>query len=142
MKKNIENVSGTYKIVNSLAYSLSSIRGTGTKGYREAKQAVLMGMGFKYNKENKSLTQVEKSLPQLDKLFKLGTKGILQLQQQSRDLADWSGFPLKDNEKFKARIKAMTPEKKVKKGGSVRTTKQAAKIAKLEVLIAQLMEAK
>ena len=142
MKKNIENVSGTYKIVNSLAYSLSSIRGTGTKGYREAKQHVLMGLGFKYNKENKSLTQVEKSLPQLDKLFKLGTKGILQLQQQSRDLADWSGFPLKDNEKFKARIKAMTPEKKVKKGGSVRTTKQAAKIAKLEVLIAQLMEAK
>jgi len=146
MDKKIKDVSGTYKIVNSMAYALTMVRGTGKAGYREAKSNVLMGLGFVYNKDDKSLRQVKKSLPQLDKLFKLGTKGIIELQKTCKELNEWHQFPLKDNEKFSVRIAEMTPEKKAKKKKvSVKVTSSKAqdeKIAKLEAMIAQLMGAK
>jgi hypothetical protein len=102
-----------------------------------------MGLGFVYNKDDKSLRQVKKSLPQLDKLFKLGTKGIIELQKTCKELNEWHQFPLKDNEKFSVRIAEMTPEKKAKKKkASIKVTAQDEKIAKLEAMIAQLMGAK
>ena len=89
---------------------------------------------------------MKKSLPQLDKLFKLGTKGIIELQKTCKELNEWHQFPLKDNEKFSVRIAEMTPEKKAKKKKvSVKVTSSKAqdeKIAKLEAMIAQLMGAK
>jgi len=146
MDKKIKDVSGAYKIVNSMAYALTMVRGTGKQGYREAKSNILMGLGFVYNKDDKSLRQVKKSLPQLDKLFKLGTKGIIELQKTCKELNEWNQFPLKDNEKFSVRIAEMTPEKKVKKkkvSAKVTSSKaQDEKIAKLEAMIAQLMGAK
>jgi len=143
MDKKIKDVSRTYKIVNSMAYALTMVRGTGKQGYREAKSNVLMGLGFVYNKDDKSLRQVKKSLPQLDKLFKLGTKGIIELQKTCKELNEWHQFPLKDNEKFSVRIAEMTPEKKAKKKkASIKVTAQDEKIAKLEAMIAQLMGAK
>lgn len=138
-------VSNIYKAVNCIAYGFNMKRANGNpekskKLYRETKSQVLMGLGLKYNKDDKTLTQVEGALKQFATLLDEGTKKILDYQKICKEMNDWSLFPIEENKTFVARVKKMTPQKKAKKVSvAVKKAKdQEDKIANLEARLAEL----
>ena len=138
-------VSNIYKAVNSIAYGFNMKRAKGDvekakKSYRDTKASVLMGLGLKYNKDDKTLTQVEGALKQFATLLEEGTKKILDYQKLCKEMNDWSLFPIEENKTFVARVKKMTPQKKPKKMSVTvkRAKEQEDKIANLESKLAEL----
>ena len=138
-------VSNIYKAVNSIAYGFNMKRANGNiekakKSYRDTKASVLMGLGLKYNKDDKTLTQVEGALKQFATLLEEGTKKILDYQKLCKEMNDWSLFPIEENKTFVARVKKMTPQKKPKKMSVTvkRAKEQEDKIANLESKLAEL----
>ena len=138
-------VSNIYKAVNSIAYGFNMKRAKGDvekakKSYRDTKASVLMGLGLKYNKDDKTLTQVEGALKQFATLLEEGTKKILDYQKLCKEMNDWSLFPIEENKTFVARVKKMTPQKKTKKMSvTVKKAKeQEDKITNLESKLAEL----
>ncbi len=138
-------VTNLYKVINTIAYGFNMKRANGNpekskKLYRETKANVLMGLGLKYNKDDKTLTQIEGALKQFSTLLDKGTKEIIAIQKTCKEMNDWNLFPIEENKTFVARVKKMTPQKKSKKVSvTVKKAKeQEDKIANLESKLAEL----
>lgn len=138
-------VNNLYKVINTIAYGFNMKRANGNpekskKLYRETKANVLMGLGLKYNKDDKTLTQIEGALKQFSTLLDKGTKEIIAIQKTCKEMNDWNLFPIEENKTFVARVKKMTPQKKAKKVSvTVKKAKeQEDKIANLESKLAEL----
>jgi uncharacterized protein (UPF0333 family) len=138
-------VTNLYKVINTIAYGFNMKRANGNpekskKLYRETKANVLMGLGLKYNKDDKTLIQVEGALKQFSTLLDKGTKEIIAIQKTCKEMNDWNLFPIEENKTFVARVKKMTPQKKAKKVSvTVKKAKeQEDKIANLESKLAEL----
>jgi len=138
-------VSNLYKVINTIAYGFNMKRANGNpekskKLFRETKSQVLMGLGLKYNKDDKTLTQVEGALKQFSTLLDKGTKEIIAIQKTCKEMNDWNLFPIEENKTFLLRVKKMTPQKKAKKVSvAVKKAKeQEDKISNLESKLAQL----
>ncbi len=138
-------VTNLYKVINTIAYGFNMKRANGNpekskKLYRETKANVLMGLGLKYNKDDKTLTQIEGALKQFSTLLDKGTKEIIAIQKTCKEMNDWNLFPIEENKTFVARVKKMTPQKKAKKVSvTVKKAKeQEDKIANLESKLAEL----
>lgn len=138
-------VTNLYKVINTIAYGFNMKRANGNpekskKLYRETKANVLMGLGLKYNKDDKTLIQIEGALKQFSTLLDKGTKEIIAIQKTCKEMNDWNLFPIEENKTFVARVKKMTPQKKAKKVSvTVKKAKeQEDKIANLESKLAEL----
>ncbi len=138
-------VNNLYKVINTIAYGFNMKRANGNpekskKLYRETKANVLMGLGLKYNKDDKTLIQIEGALKQFSTLLDKGTKEIIAIQKTCKEMNDWNLFPIEENKTFVARVKKMTPQKKAKKVSvTVKKAKeQEDKIANLESKLAEL----
>ena len=138
-------VNNLYKVINTIAYGFNMKRANGNpekskKLYRETKANVLMGLGLKYNKDDKTFIQVEGALKQFSTLLDKGTKEIIAIQKTCKEMNDWNLFPIEENKTFVARVKKMTPQKKAKKVSvTVKKAKeQEDKIANLESKLAEL----
>ena len=141
-----QQVSDMYKVINCIAYGFNMKRANGNpekskKLYRETKAQVLMALGLEYNKENKTLIQVNGALKSFAELLKIGTKGIMEFQQSCKEINDWNNFPIVENKQFLNRVKKMTPQKKAKKiSVAVKKAKeQEDKIAMLEAKLNELL---